>query len=182
MPPLGRGISVVCGLFLPPRGGPREDVGRYRREGGRATIELDVRVAARREAFAGLIAHELAHARLLGEQRADELDMDDAERERLTDLTTVFLGMGVFTANASDDFVKTAGYSVTPLGGLDDWMLSGRSDEPPYQLGYLRPQEFGYALACWSRMRGETDPPWARHLAASVRAAFTQGLALRAGA
>lgn len=160
----------------------RHRVGQYRMEDGHGTIELDVRVADRPDAFAGLVAHELAHARLLGEQRTDELDLSTAERERLTDLTTVFLGMGVLTANAADDFVKTAGYSVTPLGELTDWMLTGRSDEPPHQLGYLTPQEFGYALACWSTMRGETDPPWARRLTASVRAAFTQGLAHRATA
>lgn len=176
------GISVM--LVDPPEGPPprgRHQVGSYRRTPGGAVIELNRGVAPRRDAFAALVAHELAHARLIGEGHTDDLDVAEDEEERLTDLVTVYLGMGVLTANAADDYARATGYSVTPLGGLTDWMLTGRSDDPPHHLGYLTPAEFGYVLACWSVLRGEPDPPpWSRHLAASVRPAFTRGLAHRA--
>ncbi|MGY0021863.1 hypothetical protein ACVHNB_23255 [Streptomyces sp. YJ-C3] len=175
-------VSVM--LVEAPEGPPptkRHQVGAYRRTSGGAVIELDRGVAARRDTFAALVAHELAHARLIGERRIGDRDFAEREEERLTDLVTVFLGMGVLTANAADDYVKATGYSVAPLGELTDWMLTGRRDQPPHRLGYLGPGEFGYALACWSVLRGDPrPPPWARHLAASVRQAFTQGLAHRA--
>src|SRR5207248_523074 len=44
----------------------------------------------------GVMAHELAHQRLLGEGRADAGAYDN---ELLTDLTAVFHGFGVFLAN-----------------------------------------------------------------------------------
>jgi hypothetical protein len=155
-------------------------VGEYRKVLGRAVIELDRSVAARPDSFAGLVAHELAHARLAGEGRVAGLRISRGEEERLTDLVTVYLGMGVLSANAADDYVKAAGYSVMPVGELTDRMLTGRGDEPAYRMGYLSPVEYGYALACWSAMRAETDPPWARHLRASVRDAVMRGLAHRA--
>ncbi len=154
----------------------RHQVGEYRRVLGGAVIELERQVAERPDSFVALVAHELAHARLVGEWRTDGLRMSQEEQERLTDLTTVFLGMGVLTANAADSYVKTVDYSVTPLGDLTDRMLTGRGDAPSHHLGYLNPSEFGYALACWSRMRGESAPVWAGQLTASVRVAFRQGL------
>jgi hypothetical protein len=107
-------------------------VGEYRRVLGGALIELDRRVAARPDSFAGLVAHELAHARLIGEGRVAGLRISHGEEERLTDLVTVHLGMGVLSANAADDYVKVAGYSVMPVGELTDRMLTGRRDEPLY--------------------------------------------------
>ncbi|CAG7657968.1 hypothetical protein [Actinacidiphila bryophytorum] len=160
--------------------GRKHQVGEYRRVLGRAVIELDRRVAARPDSFAGLVAHELAHARLVGEGRVAGLRISHGEEERLTDLVTVYLGMGVLSANAADDYVKAAGYSVMPVGELTDRMLTGRRDEPLHRMGYLSPVEYGYALACWSTMRGETDPPWTRHLKASVRDALLRGLEYRA--
>jgi hypothetical protein len=160
--------------------GGRHQVGEYRKVLGRAVIELDRRVAARPDSFAALVAHELAHARLVGEGRLAGLMLSRVEEERLTDLVTVHLGMGVLSANAADDYVKAVGYSVTPVGDLTDRMLTGRSDAPLYRMGYLSPKEYGYALACWSAMRGETDPPWARQVKASVRDALRRGLTYRA--
>ncbi|WP_262064419.1 hypothetical protein [Streptomyces sp. STR69] len=155
--------------------GSKHQVGEYRKAFDRVVIELDRRVAARPDSFAGLVAHELAHARLLGEGRVARLGISHAEEERLTDLVTVHLGMGVLSANAADDYAKAAGYSVMPVGEL-----TGRRDKPLHRMGYLSPGEYGYALACWSTMRGETDPPWARHLKVSVRDALMRGLAHRA--
>src|SRR5262249_7608275 len=45
-----------------------------------------------------ILAHELAHEVLLGGKLLSGNEVDD---EELTDLTAIFLGMGVFTANSS---------------------------------------------------------------------------------
>ncbi|WP_031521319.1 hypothetical protein [Streptomyces sp. NRRL F-5123] len=158
----------------------RHKVGQYRKVLGRAVIELDTRVADRPDSFTGLVAHELAHARLAGEGRVAGLRLSSAEEERLTDLATVHLGMGVLTARAAEDYDRSVDFSVTAVGDLTDHMLTGRRDEL-HQMGYLEPAEFGYALACWAVARGEPGvPPWARHLPGGVRDALRQGLAYRA--
>ncbi|MFI0717554.1 hypothetical protein [Streptomyces sp. NPDC021224] len=158
----------------------RHRVGQYRKVLGRAVIELDTRVADRPDSFAGLVAHELAHARLIGEGRVAALRLASAEEERLTDLVTVHLGMGVLTARAAEDYDRAAGFSVTAVGDLTDRMLTARRFEM-HQMGYLGPAEYGYALACWALLRGEAGvPPWGRHLPGGVRDALRQGLAYRA--
>ncbi len=52
-------------------------------------------------ALVGTIAHELAQCRLLGEKR---ITSEAVDHESLTDLTTVFFGMGIFNANSSFRF------------------------------------------------------------------------------
>ncbi|MEV0092249.1 hypothetical protein [Streptomyces sp. NPDC050738] len=148
-------------------------VGLYRKVDGRAQIELDIREAEEPPVFAAVIAHELGHARLLGENRIEGLSVDG---ELLTDLVTVYLGMGVFTANAAYHFTKASqGFSVVPLGDLTDRMLTGTRDASQ-RLGYLTDRQFGYALAYYSVLRGELDPAWAGHLNAGVRVVLRQGL------
>lgn len=125
--------------------------------------------------FAAVIAHELGHVRLLGEGRARPTD---ARHEKLTDLVTVFLGMGVFTANAANRFRPARrGFTVLPAGELTSRMLNGAAhDDSVHHLGYLAASQFAYALACCAHLRGESDPPWARHLEPGVRAGLNHGL------
>lgn len=40
---------------------------------------------------------------------------------------------------------------------------------------------FGYALACYAHLRGETRPAWAHHLGTNPRAYLKQGLRYLAG-
>jgi hypothetical protein len=152
----------------------RRTVGCYREVDGRAVIELDRRKAAEPAVLAAVIAHELGHVRLLGEGR---IEGHEADHEKLTDLVTVFLGMGVFTANAAYRFGKSVqGWSALPLGDLTERMLTGTALGPSHHLGYLTERQFGYALACYCLLREETDPPWARHLDPGVRAVLRDGL------
>jgi hypothetical protein len=44
------------------------------------------------------------------------------------------------------------------------------------RLGYLSTREFGYALACYARMRGEANPAWARAVSPGQAVYLTQGL------
>ncbi|MGI8332969.1 hypothetical protein ACRYCC_23705 [Actinomadura scrupuli] len=155
----------------------RRAVGHYSRRDGRAVIGLDRDQASDPAYLTAIIAHELGHVRLLGENRIDRHD----DHERLTDLVTVYLGLGVFTTNAAMSYAKTArSWSVRPLGYLDERTLNGADNDGYFELGYLTEREFGYALACYCRMRGETAPAWTSHLDPGPRAFLRQGLAFLA--
>ena len=65
-------------------------------EGDRCRISLEENQFGRPMELVGTIAHELAHARLLGENR---IPFDAIDNELLTDLTVVFHGLGIFLAN-----------------------------------------------------------------------------------
>lgn len=96
------------------------------------------------------IAHELAHIKILGEGR---LSIND---EYLTDLVTVFFGLGIFTANSSFRF-----YSKQ-----DGWGYSRQ--------GYLLQQEWGYALALYAYIREERTPSWINFLTPNIKSDFLQ--------
>jgi hypothetical protein len=153
----------------------RTTVGTYHREDGRPVISLDLRSSADPARLTAIIAHELAHVRLRGEDRLPEFEPDE---EPLTDFVTVYLGMGVFTANAAHTFTKTTrGWSALPMGDLTEKMLAGSAFGRTHSLGYLDEHQFGYALACWAQLRGESSPGWARHLTPTIRAELHRGLA-----
>lgn len=123
------------------------------------------------------LGHEVAHARLLGERRGG---FDGPEHENITDLATVFFGMGVFTANTNAGFTRASragAWAAAPLGDFDDNTLNGVHYFGVRRLGYLGVAQLGYALACHCWLRGELDPPWARYVAAEPRAALHQGIA-----
>jgi hypothetical protein len=109
-----------------------------------------------------VIAHELGHVRLFGERR---MSADRQDHEPLTDLATVYLGMGIFTANAAFNFGRVSGYGIEPVGG---WQSR--------RLGYMTEQMFGYALARYAVHRGELDPAWARYLDTNPRVYMKQGI------
>jgi hypothetical protein len=90
-----------------------------------------------------------------GERRIDPGRSDD---EQLTDLTTIFLGTDIFTANAAFDFSQTR----------SGWQSS--------HLGYLGETLSGYALAYFAYLRGEREPAWAAALDTNPRIYMRQGL------
>lgn len=108
-------------------------------------------------------AHELAHELLLGQERITD---EAADHEPLTDLLTVYFGLGIFGANAA--VTASSGFE----GGVSFWKV-GRQ-------GYLDLRTYGYALALFARMRGEVKPAWAKELRLDVRDAFKKGLAFLA--
>jgi hypothetical protein len=149
-------------------------VGTYHREDGHPVISLDVRSSADPAELTAIIAHELAHVRLRGE---DRLTRDEPDEEKLTDFLTVYLGMGIFTANAAHTFAKTVrGWSALPMGDLTEKMLAGSFLGTTHRLGYLDERQFGYALACWAHLRGESAPAWARRLTPTIRVQLQRGL------
>jgi hypothetical protein len=129
--------------------------GHYRRRNGRSVIAIRDDQPARPMALVATIAHELGHARLLGEGR---IDAGREDGEPLTDLVTIFFGLGIFGANAALDHWRDDRYTRTS------------------RLGYLTEPMFGYGLARYAWLRGETDPPWARNLDTNPRAFLKRGL------
>jgi hypothetical protein len=129
--------------------------GHHRMRDGRSIIGVKDEQAATPMALVATIGHELGHVHLLADGRISARRRD---HEPLTDLLTVFFGLGVFAANSAFEFSRNAsGYRTS-------------------RLGYLTEPMFGYALARYAWLRGETDPPWARHLDTNPRAFLKQGL------
>jgi hypothetical protein len=146
----------------------RITLGRYMKVWEFSIVWLDRMDAVAPAVLAATIAHELGHVRLIGEAH---LDSDREDHEQLTDLATVYLGMGIFTANAA----------------LTSHHRGPAPDGPAFPrlrlIGYLSQLDLGYALACYCRLRGETRvPPWADQLNPSPRRTLTQGLAYLAHA
>lgn len=109
-------------------------------------------------ALVGTMAHELAHVRLLGEHRYHAKYFDN---ELLTDLTVVFLGLGIFLANS-------ARHSY-PLNS--HWPETNASRPE-----YMTPQMFGWALAHIAWHNNERWPSWAPHLKMGPRGDLKQSL------
>jgi hypothetical protein len=105
------------------------------------------------------LAHELAHVILLG---GGLLDPTIPDHEWVTDLLPVFLGVGIFSANA------TVQESHEDLG-VRYWWRIGRQ-------GYLPSRVLGYGLALFAFLRGEDQPEWAAHLRLDAAAALHGGL------
>ena len=153
----------------------KRTVGRYRRREGGEFIEIDVTEADDPAVLTAIIAHELAHARLVGEGRYSS---SSPMNEELTDLATVFLRMGLFVANASITFKPTThGWSAEPLGELSERALLGSGDFKYSHFGYLEEPEYGYAFACLCGLRREQDPAWAVHLDPTLRVLLRRSLA-----
>jgi hypothetical protein len=133
--------------------------GTYESDGQLTTIRLDYSKLADPMAVVATLAHELGHVLLLGQGRVSR---DAQDHEPLTDLTTIFLGMGLFTANSrvSD--------RTDHHGTMEQWSIS--------RLGYLTEEMDGYALALFAWIRGEKTPAWLKQLRANPRTYCKRGL------
>jgi HEAT repeat protein len=127
--------------------------------GKRERIEINRSELADPMSLVGTLAHEIAHAILLGERF---IDQEVADHEYVTDLLTVFLGLGAFTANS----VMRESYSRDTQWYT--WRIGAR--------GYLSERSFGYALALFAWMRGENGAEWEEHLRPHVRAVMRDAL------
>ena len=111
-------------------------------------------------ALVATLAHEIGHVILLGGKLMDPKTPD---HEPMTDLLTVYLGLGAFTSTCAARFQqfqdeRTAGWSMQTQG-------------------YLPEQVFGYALAKFAMERGEDKPLWVRHLGTNVRSYYARSRA-----
>ncbi|WP_281897362.1 hypothetical protein [Phytohabitans aurantiacus] len=133
--------------------------GHHRLRDGRSVIGIRDDQAQQPVALVATVAHELGHVLLLGDGR---ISREREDHEPLTDLLTVFFGLGIFTANAAFEF--------------------GRENRGQYtyttrtRLGYLTEPMYGYGLARYAWLRGEADPAWARYVDTNPRAYLKRGL------
>jgi hypothetical protein len=97
--------------------------------------------------LAATMIHELSHERLLG---TGLLSPEIPDHEWVTDLLPVFLGTGIFLANATV-------FAKNERAGHVSWWSMTRQ-------GYAPSRVFGYAFALFAFFRGESEPPWARYL------------------
>ena len=130
-------------------------------EGGTARFGCEVHNLPSGESMVGLMGHEVAHLfrQVKGVCREDR----DLE-EYLTDVTTVYLGFGVFTANASHRYSSSG--AQEGVMSVTQWSHN--------RLGYLPAASFCFLLACQVAARaqaGESDRI-ARHLEPNQRAYF----------
>jgi len=111
-------------------------------------------------ALVATLAHELGHVILLGGKL---MDPKTADHEPMTDLLTVYLGVGVFSANSAARFKQ---YQDDGYAG---WSMQ--------HLGYLPEEVYGYALAKFAVERGEEKPAWVKHLSTNVRSYYSRSRA-----
>lgn len=126
---------------------------------GKYGITLDIGQVRFPERLIATIAHELGHVILLGE---DRLDPKYPDHEPMTDLVTVFYGLGIFNANAAVVFEQWTNAQY------QGWQISSG--------GYLSEEMYGYALALFAAIRGETKPDWAQYLTTNVKSYLKSSL------
>lgn len=151
----GDDLDDRLAAHVPLNFGSQGAAGHHRLRDGRSVIGIEDEQANAPMALVATIAHELGHVLLLGDGR---ISPGRKDHEPLTDLVGVFFGLGVFAANAAFEFAR------------------GENSYRTSRLGYLTEPMFGYALARYAWLRGETDPPWARHLDTNPRAFLKRGL------
>lgn len=132
--------------------------GHHRTRDGRSVIGIRDDLPRRPMALVATIAHELGHALLADGRISAERD----DHEPLTDLLTIYFGLGVFAANAAFEY----GHEVR---GAFTYTHATR-------LGYLTEPMYGYGLARYAWLRGEADPAWARYLDTNPRTFLKRGL------
>jgi Pentapeptide repeats (8 copies) len=133
----------------------RRTAGSYEAVEGKYRIWIEANNLDDPIALVATMAHELAHIHLLGHGR---ISAETQDHEPLTDLLTVFLGMGVITANS---VIREKYWDA---GTFSSWSIARQ--------GYLTMPMYGYALALFARARGEHQPSWERHLRGDVLSAF----------
>lgn len=124
----------------------------HKNDNGQYEISLSTEAIKRPDTLIATIAHELSHVKLLGQKGLEEND------ECLTDLATVFFGFGVFNANTAFQFYQAS----------DRWGYSN--------LGYLKQEEWAYAIALLAFLRNEDEPAWSKYLNVTLKKDFERSL------
>jgi len=124
---------------------------------GHAVIAIKTKELSNPVRLVATLAHEAGHELLLA---GGYVGRDEPDMEPLTDLVTVFRGLGIFTANSAFHFRQ---YSDGQRAG---WSASRH--------GYLSEPILGYALAWFAHERRERKPAWIRYLKPNVAHYFKQ--------
>ena len=111
-------------------------------ENGVCKFGIDIHELNEPQSLIAALSHEVAHAyRKLHFLVEDDREID----EKLTDLTAVYLGLGVFVVNASERYRKS-GY-ISGILAVTNWSVSSG--------GYLDPPSLSFLFAAHLVARGE---------------------------
>ena len=127
-----------------------------RAEDGKYHVWINKNLLKNPQGLVATLAHELAHARLLGEKKLHA--KYDRDHELITEMFCVFSGFGLF--NASQAFQINTVY--------DGWSYQSA--------GYLKQQSWGYLLALYSFFRNEENPDWSKYLSMSLKKDFNTSM------
>ncbi len=133
--------------------------GLYHPEDGKFRVWVEAANLHDPLAMVATMAHELGHVHLLGHGR---ISGEAEDHEPLTDLLTVYFGLGAITANS---VIREQSWHE---GNYSGWKIGRR--------GYLTMPIYGYALARFARIRDEDGTCWSRELRPDVRVAFRQAM------
>lgn len=139
---------------------PDGAAGLYQAADGPMTIWLEASRLVDAATVAATLAHELGHVHLLGEHR---ITAEAPDHEPLTDLVTMFFGVGILTANSPLRDRSWRQARVVDFGTIT-------------QEGHLTSPVLAYALALFAWHRGEISPPWARQIRLDIRVPFRKCL------
>lgn len=128
-------------------------------EGSRKKIVLNVSLFKNPTKLVGTIAHELGHFILLG---GGKITSQQEDHEYLKDLLTVFLGLGVFTANSAFQFSQ--------------WQDTTHQGWSSSRAGYMTEEMYGYSLALYAWTRNDKKPTWLKFLNMNVAHYLKQSL------
>lgn len=117
-------------------------------ENGKYLVALEEGTLQFPDNLISTLVHELAHVKLMGHAKMEYVD------EQLTDLATVFFGFGIFSANTAFQFRQSN----------QGWSWS--------DLGYLKIDEWAYALALFAFLRKEKNPEWEQYLNPTIKKLF----------
>lgn len=130
--------------------------GTYQKQGGKSIIRIERGQLKHPESLIATISHELAHEKLLGENRIIQND------ENLTDLTAIAFGFGIFIANSKFKFESGKGNGF-------GWKMQSQ--------GYLPEQVSAYAMASLALKKKEISQDYRKYLDTSVATFFEDSLA-----
>jgi len=125
-------------------------------EDGRARFGIQPKEIGDPDSVVGIMAHEVAHA---WRQQHGLIDPDRDTEEHLTDVTTIFLGFGILTTNATEKYrswrkLRATAHQMKSLGYLPapamSWLLAlqasarGDKSERAAIRHYLEPNQRGW--------------------------------------
>lgn len=135
----------------------RNKLGTYSEKGRKKySIGIELELLKDPTSLIATVAHELSHLTLLGEGRLHEND------EELTDINTIALGFGIFTANSIFRFQQ---FQSTSHQG---WQAQ--------KSGYIPEQVAAYSLALLTNYQKKEDNSWTQFLNKSVKKMHDQNL------
>lgn len=137
------------------QGSLKSAAGTYQKKGGTVILRIERGQLRHTESLIATISHELAHEKLLGENRISEND------EYLTDLTAIVFGFGIFIANAKFQFKSGKGNAF-------GWKMQSQ--------GYLPEQVSGYAMASLALKKKERNFEYKQYFTKTVKSYFEKSL------